>query len=243
MLTATGSCPYRCPFCSASAIWEGRRRARSPKSVVGELRQLQERLRRRLRVLQRRHLHAGQAWVRELLEEMETLEAPLTWGCATRVDLVDAELLAEMAAARLRRRPVRRRVGLAVDPRLGEAHQEGAGPRRRQRGASRQASRSPARSWRRSPTTRSRRCARPARSCARSRDARQLDHAQLHVPVPRHVLPRPRRRAGPRRSSPRSWAEYDAKHVVMETRHLSAAEIQAAVEEIARELGLRKTTA
>ena len=38
-----------------------------------------------------------------------------------------------------------------------------------------------------------------------------------------------------------TWADYDAKHVVMETRNLSAGEIQAAVEVIVCDLGLRKT--
>jgi hypothetical protein len=37
-----------------------------------------------------------------------------------------------------------------------------------------------------------------------------------------------------------AWSEYDASHAVMETRSLSAGEIQSTVEEIAREFGLRK---
>jgi radical SAM superfamily enzyme YgiQ (UPF0313 family) len=41
---------------------------------------------------------------------------------------------------------------------------------------------------------------------------------------------------------PTTWAEYDAKHVVMETRNLSAAQIQGAVDKIVRDLGLRKAT-
>ncbi|MGB4441226.1 MAG: cobalamin B12-binding domain-containing protein [Coriobacteriia bacterium] len=41
---------------------------------------------------------------------------------------------------------------------------------------------------------------------------------------------------------PTTWPEYDAKHVVMETRNLSAAQIQGAVDKIVRDLGLRKAT-
>lgn len=38
-----------------------------------------------------------------------------------------------------------------------------------------------------------------------------------------------------------TWAEYDAKHLIIETRHLAAHEIETAVERIAGDLGLRKT--
>ena len=37
ILTATGSCPFRCHFCSVAAVWEGRRRMRSPGRIVAEL--------------------------------------------------------------------------------------------------------------------------------------------------------------------------------------------------------------
>jgi radical SAM superfamily enzyme YgiQ (UPF0313 family) len=37
VLTARGGCPFRCPFCSASALWDGRRRARMPRHVAREV--------------------------------------------------------------------------------------------------------------------------------------------------------------------------------------------------------------
>jgi radical SAM superfamily enzyme YgiQ (UPF0313 family) len=37
------------------------------------------------------------------------------------------------------------------------------------------------------------------------------------------------------------WAEFDAKHVVLETRHLSAAEITELAERAAEDLGMRKS--
>lgn len=98
VLTARGGCPYRCPFCSASHIWEGRHRPRSPKAVVDELEMLV------------RDYGAGfvffvddiftlrRQWVEELLGEMERLAGLFTWACGTRVDRVDEELLQAMAA-------------------------------------------------------------------------------------------------------------------------------------------------
>lgn len=99
VLTATGSCPYRCPFCSASSLWQGRRRMRSPESITAELSDLwrfhgvdQVFFTDDIFTLNRR-------WLDELLETFGALEHPVQWGCATRVDLVDPELIARMASA------------------------------------------------------------------------------------------------------------------------------------------------
>lgn len=99
VLTATGSCPYRCPFCSASSLWKGRRRMRSPESIAAEIADLW-------------HEHGvdevfftddiftlNRRWIGELLEALGALEHAVDWGCATRVDLVDAELIRQMADA------------------------------------------------------------------------------------------------------------------------------------------------
>jgi len=99
VLTATGSCPYRCPFCSASSLWKGRRRMRSPESIAAEIADLW-----------REHgvdeifftddiFTLNRRWVGELLEALSALAHPVEWGCATRVDLVDAEIIRAMADA------------------------------------------------------------------------------------------------------------------------------------------------
>lgn len=99
VLTARGGCPYRCPFCSASYIWSGKHRQRSAAAVVDEVERLV------------RDHGAGFVffvddiftldcrWVDGLLAEMGRLHGQVTWGCATRVDLVDDELLGRMAKA------------------------------------------------------------------------------------------------------------------------------------------------
>ena len=99
VLTATGSCPYRCPFCSAASVWQGRRKLRSPKSVVDEIRWLQANYPVDRVFLTDDILTVNKKWVRDLAEELGTLQHPMRWGCATRVDTVDDELLRVMAAA------------------------------------------------------------------------------------------------------------------------------------------------
>ncbi len=99
VLTATGSCPYRCPFCSASALWKGCRNMRSPGSIVAEIEHLQ-RTHDVSRVFFTDDIFTlNRRWVSELAEAFSAMEQRIEWGCATRVDLVDAALVAEMAEA------------------------------------------------------------------------------------------------------------------------------------------------
>jgi len=99
VLTATGSCPYRCPFCSASALWKGCRNMRSPGSIVAEVEHLQ-RTHGVSRVFFTDDIFTlNRRWVSELTEAFSAMERRIEWGCATRVDLVDAALVAAMAEA------------------------------------------------------------------------------------------------------------------------------------------------
>ncbi|MDI6901574.1 MAG: radical SAM protein [Anaerosomatales bacterium] len=98
VLTARGGCPYRCPFCSASHLWGGRRRPRPPADIVAEVADM-------VRDHGARHVFfvddiftINRAWIDELLTLLEGARLGITWGCGTRVDLVDEALLARMAA-------------------------------------------------------------------------------------------------------------------------------------------------
>jgi anaerobic magnesium-protoporphyrin IX monomethyl ester cyclase len=99
LLTARGSCPFKCPFCSASYIWEGRRRARNPQNVVDEIMMLVEGYGAGYIFFADDIFTLNRRWVETLLELLNNLGHPIEWGCATRVDLVDRELLKNMAEA------------------------------------------------------------------------------------------------------------------------------------------------
>ncbi len=99
VLTATGSCPYRCPFCSASALWKGRRQIRSPESIVAEIGHLQVAHGVNRVFFTDDIFTLNRLWVSELVVALGAMERRVEWGCATRVDLVDADLISAMAAA------------------------------------------------------------------------------------------------------------------------------------------------
>lgn len=98
VLTARGGCPYRCPFCSASHVWGGRHRPRSPKAVVDEIELLVREYGASFVFFVDDIFTLRRDWVMQLLEELERLGGAITWGCGTRVDRVDEELLRAMAA-------------------------------------------------------------------------------------------------------------------------------------------------
>lgn len=97
--TARGGCPFQCPFCSASYIWEGHRRPRSPESIVEELRMLYEQRGATYTFFSEDLFTVNKKWVRKLLALIRELPYPIQWGCSTRVDCVDEELLTEMVEA------------------------------------------------------------------------------------------------------------------------------------------------
>jgi anaerobic magnesium-protoporphyrin IX monomethyl ester cyclase len=241
VLTATGSCPYRCPFCSAAAIWQGRRRARSPRGVVDELRMLAADHGVREVFFSDDLFTLDKRWVRELLDELKTMETPVSWGCATRVDLVDDELIAAMAGAGcigiqfgvesgaqsildsvkgIEKAQVMSAVTAAVGAGISVAcsfmapFPEDTLETLRETGEFMREVQQAGAAIMLSYT-----CPYPGTYFH--------DHAdELGLTV----------LAG-------TWADYDAKHVIIETRHLTAREIETTVEQIARDLGLRKTVA
>ncbi len=97
VLVSRGGCPYRCPFCSASYIWGGKRRMRPVADVIAEVDQV-------IREYGAQHiffvddiLTLDKRWLGELMDAIEAYAGDFTWGCATRVDRVDGEMLRRMS--------------------------------------------------------------------------------------------------------------------------------------------------
>jgi len=97
VLTARGGCPYGCPFCSASYLWGGRRRPRPVEHIMDEVNDM-------VRLYGAEHIFfvddiftLDREWLESLLDRLEERPVGLTWGCATRVNLVDQKLLERMA--------------------------------------------------------------------------------------------------------------------------------------------------
>jgi len=239
VLTATGSCPFRCPFCSAASLWQGRRRMRSPESIVAELTDLSRDYGVDSVFFTDDLFTMNKAWVRELAEALGGMEHRVEWGCATRVDQVDADLLRVMADAGC--------VGIQFGVESGsqrildsvkgiDTSQVLAAIR-----ASVDAGIEPVSSFmvpfpEDTPET----LAESFAFIGDVRDAGSRIYLSYTCPYPGTVFHDQAKELGLRILST-DWGEYDAKHVVMETRHLRAAEIERLVEEMADDLGLSKS--
>lgn len=93
-------CPYRCTFCNWPQVLSGRRyRPRSPRLVVDELQQLQEKYQFRSFLFNDDTFTAVKAHAMAVCDEMMKRGIKLPWGCYSRADNTDAELLEKLRQA------------------------------------------------------------------------------------------------------------------------------------------------
>lgn len=97
VLTSRGGCPYRCPFCSASQMWGGRRRMRPVAHIIEEIGELVRDHGAQRVFFVDDILTFDARWLDELMDGIEEAGFDISWGCATRVDRVDRRMLHRMA--------------------------------------------------------------------------------------------------------------------------------------------------
>lgn len=98
MITSRG-CPSNCRYCGAKNIWTRRVRFRSIPNVISELKKLRSEY-----GIGKFHFWDDSFTVNrkrtmELCREMTSQRIELDWGCTTRLDLIDGELLIAMSRA------------------------------------------------------------------------------------------------------------------------------------------------
>ena len=101
VLVSRGGCPFTCHFCAVNNIWKGRRRYRKPQNVLEEVMSiLNGGVARQITFLDDT-LSLDREPILNLCNLLKTMkqETNLKWICSTRVDLIDKELLREMYEA------------------------------------------------------------------------------------------------------------------------------------------------
>lgn len=98
-LVTSRGCPYRCIYCCEPGFWQGRWRCRSAGDVVDEMADLAHRYQPdQLLILDDVFtLNLGRA--HRICEEIIERGLSQPWGCQSRVDRVDADLLRHLRAA------------------------------------------------------------------------------------------------------------------------------------------------
>ncbi len=99
--TVLGSrgCPYNCTFCATNLNYGRKVRHRSAKNYVDEIEMLIKDYGVKGILFNDDTITADRKWVLDLISEFKKRNLKIKWGCNTRVNLVDKELLMKMKAA------------------------------------------------------------------------------------------------------------------------------------------------
>ena len=179
------------------------------------------------------------AWLEELLALLAERPAGLTWGCATRVDLVTEELLQRMAAAGCNGIQFGIESGAqeVLDSVKGIKKDDALDAVRWTVAAGMSATCSFMIPF---PEDIEETLAETLAFMRVLKDAGGTLLMSYTTPYPGTVFAEKADELGLTILTD-DWAQFDAKHVVMETRHLSAARIEHAAAEMARELGMSRS--
>lgn len=98
MITLRG-CPFLCGYCSAKSIWTRKCRYRSIENVITEIRWVKERFKTKGFYFWDDSFTLNRNRVVNICNTLINESLNISWGCTTRVNLLDEELLALMKKA------------------------------------------------------------------------------------------------------------------------------------------------
>jgi radical SAM superfamily enzyme YgiQ (UPF0313 family) len=95
VLISRGGCPANCRFCAVNSIWKGRCRFRQPENIVNEIIAIFQKFHLREIIFADDTFTLNRELVIKLCDMSQKIRQlfPWRWMCATRVNLVDRELL------------------------------------------------------------------------------------------------------------------------------------------------------
>ena len=240
VLAARGGCPYRCPFCSASHLWGGRRRMRPVDDVLDEVEELTRDYGAQrvffvddILTLDRRVARSAHGRRSRGAEAGSRGGAPRGWTASTR-SCCSAWPRRAARASSSESSPAAQE-----HPRLGEGDSQGGRARRGERGRER--------GHRRScsfmipfPDDTEETLAQTAMFMRDIRAAGGRLLISYTTPFPGTMFYERADELGLTILTD-DWSLYDCKHVVMETKNLSQARIEALAHGIADDLGMMQT--
>ncbi|MGK5728011.1 radical SAM protein [Streptomyces sp. URMC 124] len=92
-------CPFRCSFCATAPFWERKFRMRPIDDIIRQLEYVRDAFGRTSVNFSHDIFTCNRPWTHEFCDALIARDLGVTWGCSTRTDLIDAELLDKMGAA------------------------------------------------------------------------------------------------------------------------------------------------
>ncbi|MEW2121721.1 radical SAM protein [Streptomyces sp. NPDC005474] len=92
-------CPFKCSFCATAPFWERRFRMRPIDDIVRQMEYVRDAFGRTSVNFSHDIFTCDRNWTHRFCDEMIARDVGVTWGCSTRTDVIDAELLQKMGAA------------------------------------------------------------------------------------------------------------------------------------------------
>jgi radical SAM superfamily enzyme YgiQ (UPF0313 family) len=97
MIMASRGCPFNCSYCCHP--WGKRVRSRSVKNVIEEIRMVKEKYGSRQFEFKDDTFTVNKNWVKEFCGQLISDSIKINWGCTTRADFLDEELVRLMKKA------------------------------------------------------------------------------------------------------------------------------------------------
>lgn len=104
-IIASRGCPFHCSYCQPTLrkLFGSKLRYRSPANVVEEILELKRKYNIQSFMFQDDTFTINKKWILEFVEIFLKKQSGMVWGCNTRADTVDRQLLKEMYDAGLRK--------------------------------------------------------------------------------------------------------------------------------------------
>lgn len=101
MLEVGRGCPFNCAYCSTSLFWQRRFRIKSPQRIIDEMLQINKEFAITTFGFEHDLFTANKKYVGEFCRTLKDANLNFKWGCSSRADTIDRELIEEMASAGL----------------------------------------------------------------------------------------------------------------------------------------------
>ncbi|MBU7017363.1 MAG: radical SAM protein [Theionarchaea archaeon] len=98
-IITTRGCPYHCTFCEAAPLWGHHTERRSVSNVVSEIKMLHHQFGVKSIHINDDTFVLSRKWVLEFCNHLKTENLDITWRCLGRINLMDEDLISNMADA------------------------------------------------------------------------------------------------------------------------------------------------